>query len=47
MLRIGASTVYGRIGAIGSIGGERYYWCIKAGVVSMIPAIAIEITEEP
>ena len=41
MLAIGSKTTYGRIVAIGWV-GERYYWCIKAGVVSMIPASTIE-----
>jgi hypothetical protein len=34
---------YGRIKAIGFIGGERYYWLIdKSATVSMLPASFLE-----
>ena len=34
---------YGRVAAVGTTGGERYYWLIdKHGTVSMIPAVEIE-----
>lgn len=45
MKRIGEMTPWGRIVAIG-YPGERYYWCIKAGTVSMMPACAIEVEPE-
>lgn len=34
--------IYGRVGAVGIISGERYYWLVKRGVVSMMPAAVIE-----
>lgn len=33
---------YGKVAAVGNISGERYYWLIKNGVVSMMPASFIE-----
>ena len=36
----------GVVSAVGCLGGERYYWLIDDGVVSMIPACALEITPE-
>lgn len=33
---------YGKVAAIGNIDGERYYWLIKNGTVSMMPASFIE-----
>jgi len=45
MLRLGTETVYGRIVAI-LYQGERLYCCIKHGVVSLIPANALEAAEQ-
>lgn len=39
---IGTRTDYGKIIAVGSISGERYYWMKKGIVISMIPAVGIE-----
>ena len=50
ILPIGTETPYGRIEAIGSLSGERYYWMIdKHKVVSMIPASILEeeLTPDP
>ena len=34
---------YGKIAAVGSIGGERYYWMVSSGgAVSMMPAVVVE-----
>lgn len=41
MKNIGDKTQFGKIVAIMYI-GERYYMCIKRGVVSLMPASAIE-----
>ena len=38
---IGDKTPYGKVSAIGIVGGERYYWCVKNGVVSMMPSDVI------
>lgn len=45
MIAIGTKTMYGKVAAIGSMSGERYYWLIKAGAVSMMPAVAVEPLE--
>jgi hypothetical protein len=38
-----AKTRWGRVVAIGFIGGERYYWMISRwGTVSMMPAFVVE-----
>lgn len=34
--------IYGRVAAVGILSGERYYWLVKRGVVSMMPADVIE-----
>lgn len=41
MRTIGEMTPWGKIVAIGYV-GERYYWCKKGAVISMMPACAIE-----
>ena len=42
-LPIGTLTEWGTIRAIGSISGERYYWCSHGrGDISMIPASLAE-----
>ena len=34
---------YGKIAAVGNIGGERYYWMVSyGGAVSMMPAVVVE-----
>ena len=34
---------YGKIAAVGSIGGERYYWMVSHnGAVSMMPAVIVD-----
>jgi hypothetical protein len=39
---------YGKIGAVGLLQGERYYWLIdKHGTVSMMPADVIEPRSPP
>jgi hypothetical protein len=39
---------WGKIYAVGSLGGERYYWLIdKHDTVSMMPAMAIETAVQP
>ena len=44
MKRIGARlSPYGKIVAIGSLSGERYYWFIdEHGAVAMLPAAVVE-----
>ena len=43
ILRLGDQTRWGRVGAVGFICGERYYFMVsKTDVVSMIPAIIVE-----
>ena len=37
MIKLGTKTEYGILAAVGWV-GERYYWFVKSGVVSMIPA---------
>lgn len=44
MLKLGTKTDYGIVIAIGWV-GERYYWMIKCGVISMIPASMVENEE--
>ena len=41
---IGETVVpYGKIAAVGNIGGERYYWMVsRGGAVSMMPAVVVE-----
>ena len=46
MLRLGTETVYGRIVAILYQWDERLYCCLKHGVVSLIPANALEAAEQ-
>lgn len=41
-LKIGSKTLWGRIAAVGIIGGERYYWMVKGSTVSMMPAVVVE-----
>ncbi len=41
-LLIGTKTKFGKVAAVLITGGERYYMCIKKGVVSLMPEIAIE-----
>jgi hypothetical protein len=41
LIKIGTTTEFGKVVAIGWI-GERYYWLIKRGVVSMLPASVVE-----
>jgi hypothetical protein len=46
-LPLGMKTRWGIIGAVGMIGGERYYWLHKqwkTPVVAMIPASTLEPT---
>lgn len=33
---------YGEVEMVGFTGGERYYWMVNQGVVSMIPAFMAE-----
>lgn len=42
MLTIGTDTKWGRISAIGILGGERYYFMVKNSCVAMMPACAVE-----
>lgn len=46
MLMVGAVVPpWGRVVAVGTTGGERYYWLSgKSGIVSMIPAAMLEVT---
>ena len=40
---LGTKTKWGKIGAVGTTIGERYYWMVdKTGGVSMIPASTLE-----
>jgi hypothetical protein len=40
---LGTKTRWGKIAAVGFIGGERYYWMIdRYGTVAMMPADAVE-----
>lgn len=42
-LQLGTKTRWGKIAAVGFIGGERYYWMIdRYGTVAMMPADAVE-----
>lgn len=45
MLKVGDTVKWGddewKVSAIGYV-GERYYWLIKGGVVSMVPAVDLE-----
>lgn len=41
-LPLGTKTVYGRIRAVASFAGERYYFMVDHGVVSMAPATMVE-----
>lgn len=41
-LSLGTKTPYGKIEAVGARDGERYYMCLKDGVVSLIPGPALE-----
>jgi hypothetical protein len=42
-LRIGAVVMpYGQVSAVGYIHGERYYWFVNGGSVSMIPSFIVE-----
>jgi hypothetical protein len=42
-LPLGTQTQWGKIGAVGYIQGERYYWMIdEDGSVSMMPAFVVE-----
>lgn len=44
-LAIGSKTPYGTIQAVGTTGGERYYWIVERNghpMVSMMPASVIE-----
>lgn len=45
MMRPGTKTGYGRVVGILWL-GERYYLCLKNGVVSLMPATVIEKLEE-
>lgn len=46
-LPIDTKTPWGPIGAVGVVGGERYYWMIdKHGVVSMMPACVVEEADD-
>ncbi len=46
MMMLGTQTAYGEVVAVGWV-GERYYWLRdRHGVVSMMPATAIESTEQ-
>lgn len=40
--RLGAKTRWGRIGMVGTVSGERYYWVVRRGIVSMMPAGVVE-----
>lgn len=42
LIGLGTKTRWGPVSAVGMIEGERYYWMIKAGVVSMMPAPTVE-----
>ena len=44
-LPLGTKTRWGKIAAVGTVEGERYYWMIRPGKplsVAMIPAIDVE-----
>lgn len=46
MIRIGTVIKgHGKVVAIGWV-GERYYWLINNGVVSMIPAVVLEVKSD-
>lgn len=42
MLKLGTMTKWGKIAAIGMVEGERYYWMVGKGGISMIPAATAE-----
>jgi hypothetical protein len=42
----GDKTRWGTVAARGILSGERYYWFIKRGVVSMMPACSVEPDSE-
>lgn len=47
LAEIGAWTRWGKIVAIGTTGGERYYWMSKGrGDISMIPAGLVAARED-
>jgi len=33
---------YGKVGMIGSLSGERYYWFVDGNAVAMMPASVVE-----
>ena len=42
----GTKTAQGRVAAVGTTGGERYYWLVdKYGVVKMLPWFVVEPSE--
>jgi hypothetical protein len=41
IVRLGISTQWGVVVAVGYV-GERYYWMLRNGVVSMMPAKLVE-----
>jgi len=41
-ISIGSQTLWGRVAAIGLIGGERYYWMVDKNSVSTMPACVVE-----
>lgn len=48
IVKLGSKTPYGKVVAVGLIGGERYYWMIGRGQgVSMMPADVIEPKPKP
>ena len=44
MLKLGSQTTFGRVRAVMFIGGERYYMMLERGVVSLIPAVTVELS---
>ena len=45
-LKLGTETKYGKIGAILSNGGERYYLCHYRNSVAMVPYFILEESDE-
>ncbi len=44
MLKLGTMTPWGKVAAVGVIGGERYYWLVDRDIlVSMLPASLVEV----
>ena len=53
LVKLGTKTKWGRVAAVGSIGGERHYWMVKEATstkalcVSMMPADMVESDGQP